>query len=270
MLYLLLWTCERLMRPTFRNLTESWESWAYRNGLLRQLNRLASQKLVESHKSENRKCPPLWRLSEAGRIHALGGRDPVKEWLRPWDGRWRLVTFDIPVQCNLARDRIRLRLRNRGFGLLQESVWITPHGLPTVSQWLPDPGENASLLFLQSEPVEGNTDQDVVSTAWDFARINELYACYMTILKNQPPGPIHDERGANMMRTWWNQERLSWLEAVTSDPLLPDPLLPAGYLGKEAWSARATALSAAANSWNHSPVVRTTNSPKKTRRTRRA
>ena len=29
-----------LVRPTFRNLTDSYESWAYRNGLLRQVSML--------------------------------------------------------------------------------------------------------------------------------------------------------------------------------------------------------------------------------------
>jgi len=32
-LNLLFWSAEKLMWPTFRNLTDSYESWAYRNGL---------------------------------------------------------------------------------------------------------------------------------------------------------------------------------------------------------------------------------------------
>ena len=48
LLYLLLWTCERLVRPTFRNLTDSFESWVYRNGFNRQLAELERRKLVES------------------------------------------------------------------------------------------------------------------------------------------------------------------------------------------------------------------------------
>ena len=31
----LLWSADLLARPTFRNLTDSYESWAYRNGLMR-------------------------------------------------------------------------------------------------------------------------------------------------------------------------------------------------------------------------------------------
>src|ERR1041384_8431656 len=47
LLTLLLWNADRLARPTFRNLTESYESWAYRNGFDRQLAILEKRKLVE-------------------------------------------------------------------------------------------------------------------------------------------------------------------------------------------------------------------------------
>jgi hypothetical protein len=33
LLYMLLWASEMLWHPTFRNFTESFEDWAYRNGL---------------------------------------------------------------------------------------------------------------------------------------------------------------------------------------------------------------------------------------------
>src|SRR5260370_916786 len=79
LLYLLLWTCERLARPTFRNLTDSFESWAYRNGFDRQLTELERRTLVESSIAPARgreSSDRVLRLTEAGRLHALGGRDP--------------------------------------------------------------------------------------------------------------------------------------------------------------------------------------------------
>ena len=46
-LNLLLWSADQLMRPTFRNLTDSYESWAYRNGFMRQVATLERQQLLE-------------------------------------------------------------------------------------------------------------------------------------------------------------------------------------------------------------------------------
>jgi hypothetical protein len=46
-LYFLLWSADQLMRPTFRNLTDSYETWAYRNGLLRQIAVLERHRFIE-------------------------------------------------------------------------------------------------------------------------------------------------------------------------------------------------------------------------------
>ncbi len=45
---------------------------------------------------------------------------------KEWDGRWRIVIFDIPEQERLLRDAFRRKLRELGCELLQGSVWITP------------------------------------------------------------------------------------------------------------------------------------------------
>jgi hypothetical protein len=124
LLSLLLWSADALMRPTFRNLTDSYESWAYRNGLMRQVAVLEKQQLVE--RSPGALDDRVYRLTDQGRLHALGGRDPAAQWSRAWDERWRLVLFDIPTAQNTHRARLRRYLRNKGFGYLQNSVWTHP------------------------------------------------------------------------------------------------------------------------------------------------
>src|SRR5258708_34665881 len=73
-LNLLLWSDDKLARPTFRNLTDSYEAWAYRTGLLRQVATLEKARLVERARSSE--GDRLYRLTEPGRLHVLGGRDP--------------------------------------------------------------------------------------------------------------------------------------------------------------------------------------------------
>ena len=46
---------------------------------------------------------------------------------KPWDGRWRVVIFDIAEIHRTTRKALREKLRELSFGMLQESVWITPH-----------------------------------------------------------------------------------------------------------------------------------------------
>ena len=50
-------------------------------------------------------------------------------WNRTWDGKWRLILFDVPLGRDTQRNRLRRYLRNKGFGYLQNSVWITPDSL---------------------------------------------------------------------------------------------------------------------------------------------
>lgn len=44
-----------------------------------------------------------------------------------WDGNWRFVLFDIPVNHTKARDALRFRLKALGFYQYQKSVWVYPY-----------------------------------------------------------------------------------------------------------------------------------------------
>lgn len=46
---------------------------------------------------------------------------------RRWDGKWRVVIFDIHEERRTVRDLIRQRLGHLGFIRLQDSVWIHPY-----------------------------------------------------------------------------------------------------------------------------------------------
>ena len=237
LLYLLLWSCEQLMRPTFRNLTESYEGWAYRNGFKRELDVLESRQLIE--KDLEQPDARIYRLSTEGRVHALGGRDPTAEWDRPWDGLWRLVLFDVPVEQDRRRKELRRYLQGRGFGCLQRSVWITPHPLaPEKSLLRGEAIDVSSLILLEGRACAGESDSDLVLAAWDFAAINQRYQFYLEVLDQHPTGPLAGHSEAKALQEWAKRERSAWYEAVSGDPLLPAGLLPAGYQGKTAWLRR--------------------------------
>lgn len=46
-----------------------------------------------------------------------------------WDGKWRLVLFDIPETKKSARNTLSLTLRSLGLYKLQDSVWVHPYPL---------------------------------------------------------------------------------------------------------------------------------------------
>ena len=240
----LLWSADKLMRPTFRNLTDSYESWAYRSGLIRQMASLETQQLLERDPASP--DDRVYRLTWQGRLHALGGRDPQARWAREWDGRWRLVLFDIPTAQNSHRVRLRRYLRDKGFGYLQKSVWITPDSLEEERQILGGGKINVkSLILLEARPCASESDVEIVAGAWDFEQINRLYARHLKTLNERPGCALKNDAAAKALLRWATEEREAWLDAVTTDPLLPKRILPPNYLGQQAWQRRVEALQAA-------------------------
>jgi len=43
-----------------------------------------------------------------------------------WDGKWRLLMFDIPESKKIAREALREKLKKLGFVKFQKSVWLYP------------------------------------------------------------------------------------------------------------------------------------------------
>jgi phenylacetic acid degradation operon negative regulatory protein len=240
-LNLLLWSADLLSRPTFRNLTDSYECWAYRTGLLRQADKLERRRLLERDASSP--DDRIYRLSAQGRLHVLGGRDPEQRWARPWDGRWRLVLFDVPTGQNAQRERLRRYLRDKGFGYLQNSVWITPDPLAEERHILSGGKVNVeSLILLEARPCAGESDAEIVAGAWDFERINHRYARHLKVLEERPGDALRNNVAARALLRWAAAEREAWLRAVTNDPLLPGRILPSDYVGQQAWRRRVEVL----------------------------
>ena len=44
-----------------------------------------------------------------------------------WDGKWRLVMFDIPMRFTKGREALRYHLKELGFYQFQKSAWIYPY-----------------------------------------------------------------------------------------------------------------------------------------------
>jgi len=57
-----------------------------------------------------------------------------------WDGKWRIVLFDVPESKRPVRDYLRGVLQRLGFREFQRSMWVWPHKLPTfLKRLLADP-----------------------------------------------------------------------------------------------------------------------------------
>lgn len=90
------------------------------------ISSLKKRKFIKIVKEKNGKIRV--KLTNKGRKRILEmSLDFVKiKKPRKWDGKWRIVIFDVPVKQNAAREALRSKMKNLGFKQLQKSAWIIP------------------------------------------------------------------------------------------------------------------------------------------------
>jgi DNA-binding transcriptional regulator PaaX len=97
----------------------------YSPGRINQtLKRLQNKELVSvTEKNGKTKI----ELSIKGKIKIMEYKlEEMKLLDKNWDGWWRFVVFDIPESKRLARDYLRVQLKELNFYMLQKSVLVTP------------------------------------------------------------------------------------------------------------------------------------------------
>ncbi len=57
---------------------------------------------------------------------------------RRWDGKWRLLLFDVPEERKISREALRGKLKELGFVQLQKSVWLHPYDCRAEMELLQD------------------------------------------------------------------------------------------------------------------------------------
>ncbi len=99
-----------------------WDGWDYplnKSVLSKAIARLKEKGFVEQDKIDDNKI--IVKLTDEGKIALI----LVEEGPKEWDGKWRIVVFDIPEQKRLIRNMFRRNLKKWGFKQLQKSVWIS-------------------------------------------------------------------------------------------------------------------------------------------------
>ncbi|MFZ2187007.1 MAG: CRISPR-associated endonuclease Cas2 [Candidatus Moraniibacteriota bacterium] len=72
-----------------------------------------------------------------------------------WDGKWRLVIFDIKETKKGKRDRVRRNLVRFGFEKLQNSVWVYPYECEDLIALLKaDCKIDKEVLYMVSEKIQ--------------------------------------------------------------------------------------------------------------------
>lgn len=119
-----------------------------------QIYRLKQRELIHIGEEEGK---TVIRLSDHGREEILRYNFEEMEIERPekWDGKWRMVIFDIPETHKAAREMFREKIKTLGFYRLQDSVFIYPFPCEKEIEFMREYlGIGQYVLFLQFRELE--------------------------------------------------------------------------------------------------------------------
>ncbi len=68
-------------------------------------------------------------LSKEGISKAMHVGFVVEDRKKRKDGKWVMLTFDIPQKYVKARTLLRSILKNMGYKMFQQSIWVTPYDI---------------------------------------------------------------------------------------------------------------------------------------------
>lgn len=108
---------------------------------------------------------PVVKITDKGRTEVLKYNLDKLEIKPPnqWDGKWRLVIFDIEEKYRTVRDLVRDKLRQIGFYKFQESVFIYPYPCEKEIKYLREVlAVPHSIKLLRADRVENDKELRII------------------------------------------------------------------------------------------------------------
>lgn len=169
----------------------------------------------------------VYRITSPGRIKIIYDIPLARFTSKKWDGVWRLVSFDVPEKKSGVRASLRRKLRELGFGMLQESLWVTPHDLgEKLEQFLEEENLKDFTIVWEGKRVFGENEKDLARKVW---KLDDLHGKYLDFISKYE---LLEGKGEILKRyKEWEEEYFSLLAA---DPGLPRELLPDDWLFERA------------------------------------
>lgn len=110
-------------RRFFKGLKQEWNGRSAKD----TLERLRERKLIAFQEQKDGSFQVI--LTEEGKqkLEEWSIEDLVIPVQKRWDGRWRIVAFDISEKRKKAREALRAMLKHFGFFQLQKSIFVHPY-----------------------------------------------------------------------------------------------------------------------------------------------
>ncbi len=214
-------TLQNIFDLSFNQKTKGTLSAMMREGLIEK-----SQTNPNDQNSNNQN---QYKLTEKG-YGVLCLQFPFFRFLKEeWDGRWRVISYEIPETKREIRDRFRREMRGWGLGPWHRSFWLTPHPIiENLRDLVYGREEEKYIQAFESTHVFGDLNL-LVEKVW---QKTELEKKYRELFKKW-----HDVLSAEKTKEQKMKEIISfYIELLRLDPGLPKTLIGKKWIGFEAFS----------------------------------
>ncbi|MHA6529309.1 PaaX family transcriptional regulator C-terminal domain-containing protein [Paenibacillus sp. BAC0078] len=177
-----------------------------------------------------------YQITAAGRsyIHSINSK-PARS-LEPWDQSWDVVMLEVPEQERKKRDQFRTAILQLGFGLLYNSVYISPWNYrKEVAEQIQQLQLEGKVSVLHGQFETGSITPDKAYAIWQLDKIEAMYREKQSWLQ-QEFTPLMNEalREGQALHLFLRYLQIGEVFSglLMADPSLPDELLPANWPGK--------------------------------------
>lgn len=170
-----------------------------------------------------------YSLTEQGFIE-LALQFPYFRFLRDkWDGKWRILSYEIPEKKRELRDKLRRHVSGWGLGPWHRSFWVTPHPIiDDLRRLVSGREEEKYVQAFESDHVFGDQD-GLIEKVWGKGELDkkyrELFKKWHLILSQ-------NEDKADKLR----KVATEYVGLLRQDPGLPTELVGANWIGHEAFN----------------------------------
>ncbi len=194
------------------------------------VSRLRKKGLITSSQTDG--SLPSLKLTHEAIAKLPPYHNPYKFWNKRWNKWWYILMFDVPEKDRSYRDTLRAFLKQRQFGCLQRSVWVTPTDVRADYDDLNKAAAVDSVAFLfEAKTVLGFGNQSVVIDAWNFTKINQIQELYIRFVSENLTQLQKEPVSENEILQLLRMDNLAYAQAMSIDPLLPKELHPVNYAG---------------------------------------
>ncbi len=171
----------------------------------------------------------LYKLTEKGFLE-LSLEFPFFRFLREkWDGKWRIISYEIPEKKREIRDRLRREMQGWGLGPWHRSFWITPHPiLPTLKSLTAQKEEEKYIQAFEADHTFGDREF-LIEKVWSKSTLDKSYR---ELFKKWHEVLSSDDEKADKLRKVIGE----YINLLRQDPGLPTELVGEGWIGFEGWN----------------------------------